>query len=238
MENHYTYLSWDSDFLQIKTALITTENILPDNLRKILTELKKNNYKLAYWPAAFTETNFTAGKLNAGTLADTKLTYVFDLSNYKPTENIKNVAEYTANTVSDDLLKLCLQSGIYSRFRVDGQFPEKTYERMYEKWIEKSVNKQIADKIFVVHDNENISGFVTLLIKDNIAKIGLIAVDSNSRGRKVGSTLIDNAKLYLFRNNIKQLYVDTQAANTKACSFYEKNNFKCVKQRYYFHFWL
>lgn len=146
---------------------------------------------------------------------------------------------YMGNVPDNDLYRLALVSGEYSRYRLDKWFPEGSYERLYRRWIEQAVNGNMADKVFVYRENNHIYGMLTLQWDDHQADIGLVAVDTDVQGRGIGSLLMQNTENWLAHNtSVQTLKVATQWTNTKARRWYEKNGFvvECVTNIY--HWWL
>lgn len=68
---------------------------------------------------------------------------------------------YTSHEVSDDLLQLAYESGKYSRFKLDKNLTPKVFTDMYKLWIENSVNGQMADRIYVVEQDNKITAMLT-----------------------------------------------------------------------------
>lgn len=145
---------------------------------------------------------------------------------------------YTEDVPNEDLYRLALVSGEYSRYRLDNRFPKGSYERLYRRWIEQSVNGNMADRVFVYRENNHIHGMLTLQWDDHKADIGLVAVDTDMQGRGIGSLLIRNAENWLAHHtSVQTLSVATQWANTKARRWYEKNGFAVAGVTNIYHWW-
>jgi dTDP-4-amino-4,6-dideoxy-D-galactose acyltransferase len=149
----------------------------------------------------------------------------------------ENIAEYTGEQ-NDQLKKLALQSGIYSRFKIDQHFTNNEFEKLYLKWIEDSINKTIADKVIINKGSKNnCIGFVTLKFKENFSEIGLIAVDKGSRGEGVGKELLASADYYTRNNGLNKIEVVTQFENQPAMRLYERSGYKIISKKYIYHLW-
>ncbi len=83
----------------------------------------------------------------------------------------------------------------------------------------------------VAKDNE-VLGFISLLITLDTADILDIAVDERHRNRGIAKALLNNA---LDMCNIKTITLEVRESNTTARLFYEKNNFKqiSIRKNYY-----
>jgi dTDP-4-amino-4,6-dideoxy-D-galactose acyltransferase len=138
---------------------------------------------------------------------------------------------------TDKLISLTLQSGIYSRFKTDKNFPAEAYEKLYITWIKKSCDKSIAFRILIYGEMKNPSGFITLTGNDSEAQIGLIAVDEQHRGQGIGRKLIEAAINTAKNHNFTTLKVVTQGANQQACLLYEKCGFVIDSKINIYHYW-
>ena len=111
---------------------------------------------------------------------------------------------------------------------------------MYRRWIEQSVCKILADDVLVYIDNSIECGMLTYRInkEDNIARIGLVAVDDNCQGKGVGSGLIQSLESLLDNQKVTKLFVATQENNFWACKWYEKNGFSVDSKVEIYHWWM
>lgn len=138
----------------------------------------------------------------------------------------------------EQLLKLTYLSGSYSRFRLDKNFENDEFKRLYKEWLDKSIDNIIADKVFIKKSQDEISGFITLNINHlNIAKIGLIAVDTNYQGKNIGSNLIKACDNYSLKNGCENIEVSTQKNNEAAMKLYKKIGFQIKNMIYIYHLW-
>jgi len=90
---------------------------------------------------------------------------------------------------SNELEKLSIQSGKYSRYSVDKNIKRDKFEKLYTIWIKRSIGKEIADEVLVILDNGNIAGMITLGNKNGKGDIGLLAVESRFRGKNMVNSL-------------------------------------------------
>ncbi|TAE48305.1 MAG: GNAT family N-acetyltransferase [Cytophagales bacterium] len=227
-------LTWDSDFFGYKVGKVID---FSTDIEEIISFAKKENYRLLY--AFISENNdFLAKKYttNKGVLVDEKITFLQNI----PTIKIENdlTSTYESEIIDEKLLKIGLQSGIYSRFNVDKNFKNKEFERLYRIWIKNSVQKLIAEKVIIQKIDNNIVGLLTLGIKNNKADIGILAVDENFRGRKIGKNLVLRVFEESKKIGQKQIQVVTQKANENACNFYQKMGFEIEKTEKIYHFWI
>ncbi|MCG9879100.1 MAG: GNAT family N-acetyltransferase [Bacteroidia bacterium] len=138
---------------------------------------------------------------------------------------------------SEQLTNLALQSGLYSRFKVDPNFKNNEFEKLYAIWIENSLKKEEHQHVFAYISEGNLEGFVSISVKSGVLNIGLIAVNEHTRGKGIGKKLIDAVCNYAQQNGFKKISVVTQAANENAMNFYHKNSFQVVSRTFIYHVW-
>jgi len=228
-------MTWDTDFFQQKIGRIDCYD--ETELSSLLIQARKENYKLIY--VFGNESLFPSQEVLSefdGSLVDQKVIY----ENKKLITKEINfpVEEYAFSEINEELEQLAYVSGRYSRFHLDRHFHRFDFYQMYKTWIAKSVSKEIADKVFVVYDKNQICGMITLKISANKGIIGLIAVSDLHRGKGFGQILNDACCNELLQQNINILEVATQKENVNACMFYEKNGFTVQSVTNIYHFWL
>ena len=226
-------LHWDSDFfgLRIGRADIVSNERWGVFLNE--ADILRIQYDLIY---VFSEQELPTDT-NGMRLVDTKTIYAksIDSSTIIPA----TVEHYQESLPNADLYRLALVSGVYSRFRLDNSLPTDSYERMYRCWIERSVDGTMADWVFVHRTDNQIDGMITLKIDNDIAHIGLVAVDEGAQGKGIGTMLIKAVEAYLQSNTkVRHLKVATQWANKPACHLYEKNGFVVEEKTNIYHWWL
>lgn len=239
------YLDWDTINFGFKTGKVNLENItfdiyhIEEVINSIYIDGKKQGYKLLY---LFCDRNTLISKKNSKNiydivLADTKIIYTKDIinSNFQDTTKIYS---YNKSYPSKQLLDLTFTSGQYSRFKLDKHFSENIFIKIYTKWIERSVSKEIAKDVLVYEDNRNLIGMLTYKCEQDLATIGLIAVNPIYQGRKVGTEILNKLENDLHLLGINKINVATQFNNTLACKFYEKNSFIIKHTSNIYHLWL
>lgn len=220
-------LEWDSSFFGYKVGklevgegeVISTE------------ELLNSDYKLVYLMSNEQLTPLQLGDANA-LLVDVKL--LLGKPAQKTNEHDKAIV--SLNHLTDELVNLAIQSGVYSRYKLDGNFRNNEFERMYTTWITSSVEREDTAVYGFLHQDK-LAGFITLAIKNNAADIGLIAVNEAQRGLNIGTKLLAMAEVYATQNQLSNITVNTQLANKSALNFYIKNGYKELKRTYIYHLW-
>ena len=235
----YEILDWDSLFFGIKVGRINQENIGSDELTDLISLMKKDNFDLVYFPSKKQfDLDFVSNL--GGFLADKKLTFnanllSLDLENFIST----NIVESYSNDMSlTDIESLAIQSGKYSRFSVDPKLSDDSFRSLYKIWINRSLNKEIASEVLLIRGGEKIAGMVTLGDKNGFGDIGLIAIDSDYRGKGYGEILVRSAQKWFLLNGYEYSQVVTQGDNTPACGLYKKCGYEVSNLEYFYHFWL
>lgn len=232
-------LDWDSDFLGVKVARINQSHLDTQELSDILTELQQRRVRLVYW-SSDRECENTMIKKFCGNLTDRKTTFAIDFCSQDFNKLLPNdIVEPFADSMSvADLEGLAIQSGEYSRFAVDPNLPKDKFVSLYKIWINRSLRKEIASEVLVIRDGDKIAGMVTLGEKNGRGDIGLIAVDSNFRGRKYGEKLVRAAQRWFVEHGYEYGQVVTQGQNMSACNLYHKCGYSIEKTEFFDHFWL
>lgn len=236
LNNTIDILNWDSNFFNNKICRINGSITNVDELSNILIELSKQDIDLAYYSSPFAlGGHLLISKLYSINLVDRKTTYVKKINQDAPFHN--SVIKYASKYPNQKLLDLSVQSGVYSRFKVDNKIGRSKYEELYKEWITNSVNKKIAKEVLVYLQNE-IAGFVTLGEKNSRADIGIIAVDEHYRGKGIGKGLMLSAeKWFANYSNFTQIQVVTQGDNAPACKLFESCGYKVDKVDFFYHLW-
>lgn len=236
----YEILTWDTEFLGIKTAKIIPERLVEQQLGNVLQELKQQDVVLVYWCSDSQDAvSQIAAEKYHGFLADKKVTYWLELSNFTEQDlDISAVQPYTESTASDQLKKLNLAVGLNSRFGLDPQITVARCKKIYDEWLENSVRRKNAKEILVIQRDNKVVGFVTLGEKNARGDIGLIAVDEDYRGQQLATKLVYAAQCWCKQQGYKVAQVVTQQTNVAACKLYEKNGYTLEKIENFYHFWL
>lgn len=233
-------LAWDSEYLGFGVARLETKNLSPDELAQLIAEARAAGMRLLYLIAAPDDARSNASAREAGAwLADRKVTFAMPVL---PSEQTAAVGPAIQPTTSwtPQLESLALQSGEYSRFRLDAHFAPTVFTGLYQRWLQNSLNHQIAREVLVFDANNagNAQGLLTLGLKNGRADIGLLAVDAEARGQRIGQQLVAAARQRTAAWGLAELQVVTQLDNEPACGFYRRCGFREWQVEHIYHFWL
>lgn len=221
-----TSLEWDSKFFGLRIARL---EVFDDFDEKFLATNVKKEFDLLYVHSPGKLQNFPIPYI------DEKVTF------HRKVEGIRlktdEKVKLYEGECSDKLIQLAIQSGEFSRFFLDKKLSEK-FEELYSLWMINSVKGILADFTYVYQEGETILGFVTIKKYDDKLQIGLIATDFQSRGKGIGTMLLQKVEEVALAHQINEIIVVTQGANVNACNFYKKNNFSVCEKEYIYHFWI
>lgn len=235
----FSLLEWDTRFFGYKIAKIVVSQDSKAQIDQTVSILKSEDFKLAYIFVSPEDDNSNNSiKACSGQLVDEKVTYSYSIDETVIYKVDDYIVVYNEDTASTELIELTLQSGAYSRFKIDPNFRNNEYVTLYKEWINKSVAREIADQVLVYKEEDHILGFITLRIAEGQGTIGLLAVDENSRGKSIGKKLLTSSFAYFQNNRITRIEVVTQRGNQIACRFYEACGFNVSEIVNVYHLWI
>lgn len=226
-------LEWDSEFFGLQIGRVDLQT-LDDAVDLALMHYDlKYQYDLLY---VFSKEGLSFDAIGAE-LVDEKILYSKPC---EPREQYNDISFYKQDTPSEDLYRLALVSGGYSRFKLDERLPQGCYERLYTRWIENACPKDGTNKQILTYlDAKNVAkGMITIDYQGELGHIGLVAVDADCQHQGIGGMIMSTLDGYLYDLGVKTLEVPTQKANKDACRWYEKNGFKVKSVTPIYHWWL
>ncbi len=136
------------------------------------------------------------------------------------------------------LRNLAISSGEYSRFKIDSNFKNNEFVELYSRWITQSVEGKSAFEVVVAtNQDDEILGFITLVKKEKLLEIGLIAVAEKARGKGIAKLLLNYTNEKAMSLNISKIQVTTQGKNIPAMHLYQSFGFKIKNITYIYHYW-
>ncbi|GAB3579700.1 GNAT family protein [Hymenobacter daeguensis] len=233
-------LAWDSQFLGFGVARLLLHRLAATALRQRVADARQAGLRLLYLVCSPDDALSNAAAREAGaTLVDRKVTFAMPIE-AEAEQLAVSPNIYPATAATAPLESLALQSGEYSRFRLDKHFAPGTYERLYRQWLHNSLARTLAREVLVYRPAPATPelGLLTLGLKQGCADIGLLAVDGSSRGRGVGTALVQAARQLTAAWGLPALQVVTQQDNRPACAFYQRCGFRVQAVEHLYHLWL
>lgn len=156
-------------------------------------------------------------------------------------KNIQHIDFDYYNAYQDIINKIAYSSGYFSRFNQDSRFGRKRFQILYDQWIENALNN-VHDNIFLVYKQNLTNIPVALLtgminIDSEVSKVGLLGVDVNERGKKIGSSMLKYFEKEAMDNNQREIEIYTQIENSNACRFYNAMGYDKENVQYIYHLW-
>jgi len=235
-------LDWDTEFFGFKIGKVETDLNEEFDLENLVAAAKAMSFKLIYLSAASPLELETATNIS---LADSK--YHIQLVDKKTTYEklvsqsiMKNEAifSYTDKLPNEALNQLAIASGVYSRFKIDNRIKNDKYEQLYRLWMTNSVNRKFAKEVFVYQFENEFAGMITLTEKDNMASIGLVAVNGLHRKKGIGKALVQAAEYWAYKNSYSKIQVLSQAANVPSNHLYTSLGYSLKSVDWFYHLWL
>lgn len=236
---HVHPLSWDSDFFRLSIGKIQPRRANQEEISFAFNQFWENGGDLVYWASDPDDSNSRdAAIYNNGILIDNKTTFHAIIENIKPVSIKNHIYKFDPSFDNrSKIVSLAVQAGQFSRFNIDPRMPEFSGKRLYECWIEKSFSGELADEIFIAKINNEIVGLVTVSAVNQSGDIGLLSVDSESRGQGIGKDLVSAALQWCSEKGCNTVSVVTQGNNLPACQVYSRSGFKVFQVDHYYHFW-
>jgi dTDP-4-amino-4,6-dideoxy-D-galactose acyltransferase len=243
--NTWERVHWDSEFLGYEVSRLQAMALHADELRRVMASARKAGQRLMYVVAAPDDALSNASARQVGAwLADRKVTFCTVVPLETAGEPLSRFVR-SATQLTTALESLALQSGEFSRFRLDPRFEPTVYARLYRQWLRNSLNHRLAQEVLIVEFPKapiqgpaQELGLLTLGVKHQRAAIGLLAVDEPSRGQGIGQQLVKAAKQRTAAWGLQELQVVTQLDNARACTFYRRCGFQEAAVEHVYHLWL
>jgi dTDP-4-amino-4,6-dideoxy-D-galactose acyltransferase len=219
-------LTWDSDFFRINTGLL----LLGDGSA---LENDLSSYDLVQVKVSSTEDETILNLQRVG------FTFVEGDVVFKSVLTGRSIdSQWRRHTAEEECLDtlrdIARKSFTVSRFR-EPWFRSADREEFYSVWVENAVNGSFDDICLIVKLDSIIAGFVTVKVTGSDARIGLIAVDAEFRGKGVASMLMRLAESYSVAQGASVLHVATQIRNLGAMSLYAAAGYSIVETNYWFY---
>lgn len=237
MENNLLPMPWDSDFFGFKIGKIDKFNLSDLVFESNLNVARNLNYDLIYvFDYVNKEIESNVIESFNLSLVDTKILFGRILDKEESVPYIESASKVNTADLAD-LYNLALESGQYSRYKTDSMLNSK-FEKFYKTWVDNSLSGTLADDVFLYKINSKIVGFVTLKYQNESCNIGLIAVNRDFRGNRIGEKLMQKCFFEGRKKGCNIITVATQYENSGACRFYERLGLKIKESNKIYHSWI
>jgi GNAT superfamily N-acetyltransferase len=232
-KNNIKILKFDSELFQLKVAQWNVNQ----NINKIKKQLHEKKIDLLYLNSD--------DPLSAKSIKDAigySAQYIDEKVTFKKTIHHSFAQEKNSNIKTNrwegkhtqQLEKLALASGEFSRFFQDSFISKNQAKKLYLIWLKKSLSLEIADE-FYIYLSPTPLGLLTVKYINNLALVGLLAVDSASRGQGIAKKLLLHLQKRCLTKKIYNIEIPTQRINTTACSFYLNSGYTEAHSSFIYH---
>lgn len=233
-ESAVVKLAWDSSFFGFDVGRIVLDGeVGPERIAEVITT-SGCRCVYVFLPLDFAD---ASGKWDCARRALTDMGgRCYDIRTIYKKEIHADASPRSPIPVSDltpRLQSLALESGGMSRFFKDEGF-RPFFKKMYKTWLRKDFT---TGKVFAYRGPDDFDGLATVTIDGGTGRIGLVAVDGQSRGKGVAINLLRDIDSWLLANGVGNVEVATQGGNVAARRLYEKSGFRIATQMEVWHVW-
>lgn len=227
-------VKWDTTHFGIKVGNIEISNSFAFDNERLKQEALLSGYDVIYIKSPQRISLLD----NQHNFCDEKIIYAQPFV-YSPVIRFDNnsIVSWKNKNIDSKLNQLALDSGKYSRYKLDVNYSDDKFEKLYKDWMTNSIRTDFATDVLVYMMNETPIGMLTYKINHNRSSIGIISVDEKFRGMHIGSKLIDYYKS-VQPAQVSELSVVTQGVNIPAKKFYERNGYHIQNISYIYHYWI
>ena len=232
------HLNWDSEHFGIRIGEIRVSE--PDSSSYL--ELASLDYDLIYIYSDSVEV-LDPSILKSLSYTEERRYYFKEAFNTRESTEDNTIliervsAQYLDISDLKVLRDLAVESGKYSRFKMDPFIQDSSFVRLYHTWIDNSLKGEFDDHVFVSYHKNEMTGLVSCRIADNTLKIGLFAVGPSHQRKGIGNALLKKIEMFAWNEGLQNILIPTQAININACRFYKKFDYSERKSEYLSHLW-
>ncbi len=136
-----------------------------------------------------------------------------------------------------NLIPLALESGRFSRYRLDEEIGEESFQKLYEEWVRKAVEGSFEDGVITIQMEDEIAGMATYRLTDDTLRIGLFAVHPAHRRKGVAKELLHDLEWIAVEQGKGRMAVLTQLQNKPAQALYTAFGMTLEERLQTIHLW-
>jgi len=122
-----------------------------------------------------------------------------------------------------------------SHFHADPRLAAESTRQLFSEWARNDVTHR-ARRTIVARAEDEVVGYITVLISETTAIIDLVAVSPTWQGRGIGSALVTSFIQWVATTDLEAT-VGTQATN-RALALYARHGFTPTSEHLTYHLWL
>jgi len=237
------FLAWDTDFFGRRIARATMHWLDPQTAEAILEWCKLHDIECVYFLADSDHAETVRLAEDSGfRLVDIRVTLQRSIGDEQV--GLKNDLSQSVQVRPSHqrdipaLQAIARTSYGDSRFCFDPCFPVESCEALYETWIKRSC-EDYADVVLVAEMGDRPVGYVSCHLANDTSsgQIGLVGVESQAQGRRVGRTLVDHSLRWFAAHGVEAVNVVTQGRNIAAQRLYQSRGFLTHYVQLWYHKW-
>jgi dTDP-4-amino-4,6-dideoxy-D-galactose acyltransferase len=237
-------LLWDTQFFGLKIGRVLPSRLDSASLEAIIRLAKEEQFRCLYFQAEPDDANTVSLAEKGGFhLVDVRivLEHPFDgrpapAPRYPIPEDINLMPPRPKDAPA--LEEIAVEIGYTSRFQFDRRFPPGACSRLYRAWLHKALADD-HDSVIVAHLSGQPVGLIACGVHDDgVGVIQLAGVQSGTRGRGVGTALVQGALDWFRAQGVHRAEVVTQARNVPAQRLYQQMGFFTRRMTLYYHKWM
>lgn len=230
-------LEWDTAFFGFPVARVLTDRLDAPLVSRIDAWCSRETIRCLYFLARGDDAETVElAERNGFRLVDVRIRFERDLLD---TDNATDPSIRPAAAADHAALRRIARNAHRdARFYFDRNFSPDACDALYERWITASC-EGFADAVFIAESATGPLGYVTCNARrgEGLGQIGLLGVDTESRGAGVGQSLVRAALAWFAPQGLATASVVTQARNLGAQRLYHRCGFLPRQVGLYFHKW-
>jgi dTDP-4-amino-4,6-dideoxy-D-galactose acyltransferase len=231
-------LAWDSEHWGFPVARISESRLSEDRANQAIHWCEEHKVKCLYFAGDGTcAETLEVAWVNRFRFVDVRVDMERNLQESVPGGATSDCREAQLEDLAalEDLARTAHKD---TRFFKDLHFDRIKAGDLYALWIARDLRE---NTVFVAASESapgSVLGYVSASISsDGEGRIGLVAVNSNARGRGLGRRLVGKALSWCQSRGAGSVRVATQGANVPALRLYETCGFKVADMKVWFHRW-
>lgn len=231
-------LNWDTEYFGVQSARVNLNGIVDDRgQEEIIAFCKKFEFNTISNRGNVKENNRWIGMRTNAYLTDINIQFFKDLSK-EMFDVDPEIKVFNLLPRNEEILQISKNAFQYSRFFNDPKLDKSKAANLYLHWTDCAFNQK--NKFFVVCKRENqIVGYILFSIDEArcVGTIELVAVDEQTRGQKIGKSLMIGLESFLVQEGVRKIIVGTQVDNFVANHFYRAAGYKMGSCITVYHLW-
>lgn len=236
------FLSWDSDFFGVRVGRVPQPVDSPSMATEILGEFEESDLELLYaWvPLSVSGVLEVLLQRPGSLLTDIRAETELSLSGHAAGDLSRDGLDVREAQAMDLEGMLRIARRCYrglTRFYRDPGLSDEKCDEFYSIWVARDMEDP-GSLCMVCTEEDRVVGFCTSSpVGPDSARLGLIGVSTEARGRGAGDLLLRGTASFLESRGVRRLTAVTQLASAGAFRMYQRTGFLLVDSAAGVHLW-